>query len=38
MQKNSWFKVVGIPAIIELVKIMEDARQHYNFSLLNPEE
>ncbi len=38
VQKNSWFELIGIPAIIELGKIFENERQHYVFSLLNPEE
>jgi hypothetical protein len=34
----SFFDVIGVPALIELGKIFEDARQHYIFSQLNPEE
>jgi hypothetical protein len=34
----TWFEAIGIPALIALVEQIEDARQHYIFSLLNPEE
>jgi hypothetical protein len=33
-----FFDAIGIPALIELGKSFENVRQHYIFSLLNPEE